>query len=238
MKEHTFNSEVLNSVMQRLNDAESDCAHDYECLGHHFIIHEGVFPPTHFQSTGIFTRLIPYPKGGRFLEIGCGAGVTAVVAALSGCACVVATDISDAAVNNTRANIEKHGVNNIASTYQSDLFNKLNEGDKFDTIFWNSNFVFIPEDYILDKKILHAFCDVGYATHHRFFKEVKRFLAPGGVLLLGFSSQGDTAALKEMLSEYGYKYEMIASEFGGNGSQHQYSILKLIPLSLPHQEDI
>jgi len=238
MKEHNFNSAVLNSVIQRLNDAESDGCHNYECLGHHFMINEGVFPPTHFQSTGIFTRLIPYPKGGRFLEIGCGAGVTAVVAALSGCARVVATDISEAAVNNTRMNVERHGVDHIVSTLQSDLFNALKQGDQFDTIFWNSNFVFVPEDYVFDNKILHAFCDVGYATHHRFFKEVKKYLAPGGALLLGFSSQGDISALTELLGQYGYQYEIVASEFGGNGSENHFYIMKLIPLSVDHQEVI
>lgn len=238
MKEHTFNSAVLNSVIQRLNDAEIDDNQNYECLGHYFKINKGVFPPTHFQSTGIFTRLIPYPKEGRFLEIGSGAGVTAVIAALSGCAHVVATDISEAAVQNTRMNVEKHGVEHIVSIQQSDLFNALSPEDKFDAIFWNSNFIFVPEGFLPDKEILNAFCDVGYATHHRFFKEVKNHLAPGGKLLLGFSSQGDISALTELLNQYGYKYEIIASEFGVGVNKYQYSIMELVPVSICHQEGI
>eukprot|EP01031_Cornospumella_fuschlensis_P020144 gene20144-biopygen16952 len=65
---------ALASVRQRLAAAEADGQTEYECMGRDFVVHEGVFPPTHFQSTGIFTRHLPYPRGGRFLEIGCGAG--------------------------------------------------------------------------------------------------------------------------------------------------------------------
>lgn len=236
MKEHIFTSEVLGDVLRKINDAERDGIDNYRYEGRDFIIHSGVFPPTHFQSTGIFTRLLPYPQKGSFLEIGCGAGVTAVMAALAGCSRVVATDISEAAVNNTRLNVKHQGVEHIVSTYHSDLFDALDQQEKFDTIFWNSNFVFVPDGYVFDKTILHAFCDVGYATHHRFLHEAKNYLAPGGELLLGFSSQGDAAALEELLNQYGYRSEIIASESCHKGKQNHFYIIKLVPQVNAHQE--
>ena len=192
-------------------------------------IHEGVFPPTHFQSTGIFTRYLPYPLGGAFLEIGCGAGVTAVTAALSGSARVVASDISEAAVENARANAARHGVARRVSTRHGDLFDVLEAGERFDVIFWNSNFVFVPEDYAFEQPILRAFCDAGYVAHRRFLREAPRHLTPDGQLLIGFSSQGDARALTAMLTEHGYTSTVIASAYGEGVGAHRYNILRLWP---------
>ena len=108
MTQATFQPDALASVRQRLAAAQADQQDEYECMGRRFVVQDGVFPPTHFQSTGIFTRHLPYPRGGRFLEIGCGAGVTAVTAALEGCAVVVASDISADAVANTLATVFQH----------------------------------------------------------------------------------------------------------------------------------
>ncbi|MDR5808895.1 hypothetical protein [Caballeronia sp. LZ019] len=93
MKNQAFMSEAVASVRQRLDAANTQQLSNYTYEGRRFLVYPDVFPPTHFQSTGIFTRLLPYPRGGALLEIGCGAGVTAVVAALSGCRRVVASDM-------------------------------------------------------------------------------------------------------------------------------------------------
>ena len=53
-----------------------------------------VYAPIYASSTRLFTQWLQYPRDGSMLEIGCGAGVTAVMAALSGCRSVVAIDIN------------------------------------------------------------------------------------------------------------------------------------------------
>ncbi|MBB4818620.1 methylase of polypeptide subunit release factors [Pseudomonas alcaligenes] len=220
---------ALASVRQRLAAAEADGQTEYECMGRDFVVHEGVFPPTHFQSTGIFTRHLPYPRGGRFLEIGCGAGVTAVTAALEGCREVVASDISEAAVRNTRANAARHGVTGVMSVRQGDLFKVLEAGERFDVIFWNSNFVFVEAEHVFDKAIMLAFCDPGYAAHKRFLDEAPDYLAEGGLLLMGFSSQGDGSALEAMLAEHGYGARLLSSVTGQGAGAPRYDILQLLP---------
>ncbi len=237
MTEYLIDSNVYSSIRRRLANAVADAQDEYECMGRRFVVQEGVFPPTHFQSTGIFTQHLPYPVGGAFLEIGCGAGVTAVTAALKGCRSVVASDISPAAVANTLANVALHGVSGTVSIRQGDLFDVLRPGERFDTIFWNSNFVFVPEDFEFEGESLRAFCDPGYVAHRRFLREAQRHLNPQGRLLIGFSSQGDERALLRLCQEFGYQSRVLASAYGVGPGAHRYDILTLLPVAGGHQPD-
>ncbi len=233
MSDQNPESDAVASVRRRLAVAEAERVTRYVCDGRSFEVHDGVFPPTHFQSTGIFTRHLPYPRDGSFLEIGCGAGVTAVTAALSGCARVVASDISEAAVENARANAARHGVTARVSARHGDLFDVLDARERFDVIFWNSNFVFVPEDYAFEQPILRAFCAAGYVAHRRFLREAPHYLSPDGQLLIGFSSQGDARALTSMLAEHGYTSTVVASAYGEGAGAHRYDILRLWPGASP-----
>jgi release factor glutamine methyltransferase len=219
----------VTSVKGRLRAAQAARVSEFECMGRSFVVHEDVFPPTHFQSTGIFTRSLTYVPGQSFLEIGCGAGVTAVTAALEGCRPVVASDISEPAVKNTRANAMLHGIQDIVSVRCGDLFDVLAPDERFDTIFWNSNFVFVPEDYVFAKEVYRAFFDAGYAAHERFLRDAPRHLNPGGQLLLGFSTQGDQAALERLLRKYGYAAVKFSSTLGTGPHAYRYEILRLWP---------
>ncbi len=223
-------NDPIKSVNERLDMAEADGLVSFECMGREFIVHADVFPPTHFQSTGIFTSSLDYVPGNSFLEIGCGAGVTAVTAALQGCCPVVASDISEEAVINAQANVDKHTVNNLVSVRHGDLFDVLHENERFDTIFWNSNFVFVPDDYSFLRNTHRAFCDPGYATHARFLQEAPRYLNAYGKILLGFSGQGNDDALKQLLDEHGYKATTLVSKYGEGPGGHRYDILHLRPL--------
>lgn len=221
---------AMQAIEQRLRRAEAERPTEFECLGRRFALLDGVFPPTHFQSTAIFTRSLEYVAGTSFFELGCGAGVTAVTAALEGCAPVVASDISSAAVRNTRLNVERHGLADIVSVRTGDLFDVLQPGERFDVIFWNSNFVFVPDGYVFDKPYHRAFCDPGYASHDRFLREAPRHLNPGGRLLLGFSSQGDAAALEQLLAKHRYTATTLVSAKGAGPEGHRYDVVRLTPL--------
>ena len=229
MNPTAYKSDAIASVLKRLDAAKSDGISEYDCMGRRFIVNEGVFPPTHFQATGIFAQNLPYVSGASFLEIGCGTGVIAVTAALKGCAPVVASDISEAAVLNTQANADRHQVADLVSCRHGDLFDVLQPHERFDIIFWNSPFVFVPDDQEFDEDIMHAFFDPGYETHRRFLSQAHQYLASEGMLLLGFGSLGDEDCLVKLLADHGYVHEAIASERGQGGlSSHRFDILRLL----------
>lgn len=228
MNPTAYKPEAIESVHKRLDAAKADGISEYECMGRRFIVNEGVFPPTHFAATGIFARNLPYVSGASFLEIGCGTGVIAVMAALKGCAPVVASDISEAAVLNTQANVDRHQVAGLVSCRHGDLFDVLQPHERFDIIFWSSPFTFVPADHQLDEDIMRAFFDPGYEAHRRFLSQAHQYLAPEGKLLLGFGSIGDEDRLAKLLADHGYVHEVISSEYGTGLSSYRFDILQLL----------
>ncbi len=185
---------------------------EFELLGRSWDLLDGVFSPSYTPVTRLFTGWLPYPKDGTFLEVGSGAGVTAVTAALSGCRAVTALDISDAAVDNTRRNVIRHGVQDRVTVTRSDLFDALSERDRFDLVFWNSAFAEPPAEFVNETDLHHAFFDPGYAAHRRYLAEAPRHLAPGGRLMLGFSSVGNWPLLRELCAQSGLEIEVIREE--------------------------
>jgi MFS family permease len=171
-----------------------------------------VYAPVYASSTRLFTQWLPYPGGGAMLEIGCGAGVTAVTAALSGCRRVVAVDINPAAVENTRLNTMRHGVAERVRVLESDMYDALGPADTFDLIFWNSNFAEAPAGTAYDSGLARAFFDPGYACHERYLAGAHRHLRPHGRLLLGFADLGNRDRLEEMARRYRYRIGTLTDE--------------------------
>lgn len=171
-----------------------------------------VYAPVYASSTRLFTQWLHYPEGGAMLEIGCGAGVTAVTAALSGCRRVVAVDINPAAVENTRLNITRHGVAERVRVLESDMYDALDPADTFDLIFWNSNFVEAPAGTAYESDLARAFYDPGYACHERYLAGAHRHLRPHGRLLLGFADLGNRDRLEEMAQRYRYRIGTLTDE--------------------------
>jgi release factor glutamine methyltransferase len=144
-----------------------------------------VFAPMYSPSTGValdflgfqgFLGLVDFPglDGGSglprinsMLEIGCGTGLNAA----------------------------RHGVADSVRCVQSDLFGRLGPQERFDLVFWSSNYVLAPTGYTHRSPHEAAYVDPGYATHHRFLAEANNWLTPGGRALLHFSSRGDVGEL-------------------------------------------
>ncbi|GAA4956860.1 methyltransferase [Actinoplanes utahensis] len=197
----------------------------------------GVFAPTHCVSTSFFTESVPFPVGGSFLEVGSGAGVTAVTAAARGCARVAATDISAAAVENTGRNAVRHGLSDVVEVYESDIFDGLKPDDRFDLIFWNSPFVdpgadagatVRPARDELREQLRQAVFDPGYRAHQRYFSEARGRLTEDGRLLLGFSGLGDHALLRRLATDAGYRISVLRTS-GDLVRGVEYQLLELVP---------
>ncbi|MEU1090730.1 class I SAM-dependent methyltransferase [Streptomyces sp. NPDC005576] len=160
-----------------------------------------VFAPVYSPTTAFSMELMGLadpaasPRTGSLLEIGCGTGVIAVASALSGCTSVVATDINEAAVRNTAMNAVRHGVQERVRSVRSDLFAGLAADERFDTVFWHSNYVLAPESYQYKTMHERGYVDPGYATHRRYLAEAPHRLTPEGIALLHFSGRGDLVTL-------------------------------------------
>jgi release factor glutamine methyltransferase len=184
---------------------------EFELLGRSWTQLPGVFSPAHTPVTELFTSWLPFADGRSYLDIGCGAGVTAVCAALAGCR-VTALDITPEAVANTQRNAERHGVCERVDVRESDLFEALGPDERYDLIFWNSSFAFAPEDFELGDDFQRAFVDPGYATHRRFLRQAGDHLTEGGRLLLGFSNLGAWDELRACCRDEGLTAKVIRSE--------------------------
>jgi release factor glutamine methyltransferase len=215
---------VTEPVTFRLNDREWDLL-------------PGVFAPNYCVSTGFFTESIPFPAGGSFLEVGCGAGVTAVRAAAEGCARIAATDISEAAVENTRLNAARHGLSDRIELYRGDVFDGLGPEDRFDLVFWNSPFIdpgtddgpaVRPAHDDTRERLRQAVFDPGYRAHRRYFAEAGARLTANGRLLLGFSDLGDHDTLRRLAADAGYRISVLRTS-GDLVRGVDYQLLELVP---------
>jgi len=152
-------------------------------------------------STAYLTSCLPYEEGTAFLEMGCGAGVTAVVAALRGCDPVTALDINPAAVRNTRANARRHGMGGRVRAMRSDLFQVLEPNDRFDLIYWNAPYIEAPAGALgtFDEYVLF---DPGYSMHRTFLHTAHQHLTEQGRVFMGFSAAaGNMDLIHEIADE-------------------------------------
>ncbi|MFE4830168.1 SAM-dependent methyltransferase [Streptomyces sp. NPDC056672] len=173
----------------------------FELLGREWDLVPGTYAPRPGTGTEWYTGAIPYPSGGRFLEIGCGAGVTAVWAALHGCAHVTATDITDTAVDSAVRNAKRHGVEDRVRVLRSDLFAELDPADRFDTVFWNCSVIEAPREFEFTRDFEWAIFDRGYTALGRYLAEVHDWLLPGGRALVTFNSLGDADRIAQLAAE-------------------------------------
>ncbi|MFF4469683.1 methyltransferase domain-containing protein [Streptomyces sp. NPDC001599] len=196
---------------------------------------DDVFAPPFSPSTGVAMELLGLAPGGRpvtqgaFLEVGCGTGVIGVAAALTGCDRVVATDINRNAVRNTALNAVRHGVSGRVRAVHSDLFTALPAAERFDTVYWHSNFVMAPPAYRYRDVHEQAYVDPGYAAHLRYLREAPHRLTEGGRVLLHFSSRGNLAYLRRCLAEDGRELAVVdASTVQEGPDRVEYTLLELI----------
>jgi methylase of polypeptide subunit release factors len=193
---------------------------EFEMLGRSWTLLPGVFAPVHTATTELFSTWLPFPAGGSFLEVGSGSGVTAVTAALAGCAEVTALDISSAAVANTIANAERHGVCDRVRVLKSDLFDVLDPTERFDVIYWNSNVIDAPPEFEYLDELQWAFFDRDYVAHGRFLRQGPKLLTPGGRMFLGFNTLGNKPRLRVIADGLGLDlttYRRQAGKVGGIG---------------------
>lgn len=91
----------------------------------------GVFEPN--LTTRLIAENVDIPKGSRVLDLGCGIGPIAIIAAKKGAGQVVAVDVMKEACDFARENVEINGLSDTITVINGNLFEKL-DGEKFDII--------------------------------------------------------------------------------------------------------
>lgn len=195
-----------------------------------FIVFPQVFSPKYLGSTSLFTRSIPFRAGESFLEIGCGTGVTAVMAAKCGASRVVAVDINPEAVSNSIANAKLHGVDHVIDVRLSDMFSAIGPGERFDTIYWNMPFIYVGSGYSYRSMLERSLFDPGYEITKTFLREAPPRLTDGGRLLVGFGDFGDVGELIRMAESLGYSCRELTR---GRDLERQPITFILYELTLP-----
>lgn len=178
-------------------------AHDVEYLGLALHVPDQVFPPTPTSDLlGREVQRIVEP-GDRVLDMGCGAGANAILAARITDQ-VVAVDVNPLAVEATRANADRNDVGNHVTAFRSDLFEHV-DGD-FDVIVIDPPFRWFRPTDLLER----AVTDENYRTLGRFMDEVASRLRQGGAALLFFGTSGDVAYLDGLIARAGLVSDVIA----------------------------
>lgn len=204
---------------------------EFELLGLRWTLLPEVFAPHHSRSTEAYTRWLPVFEGDSLLEMGCGAGITSVFAALHHCRHVTAVDISAAAVHNTRINAARHGVADRVRALRSDMFEAIDPTERYDVIFWNSSAIPAPPNFTYTRDIEWSIFDRDYASHHAYLTMGTRFLTERGRIFLGFNTNGDLDRLERLASESNLRIRTVESMTTKyhSGTTARFMLLELVP---------
>lgn len=191
-----WHEEVLDILSARTDE-------DVDYLGLHLHVPAGVFPPMPVSDVlgrVVIERVRP---GQRVLDVGCGAGANAVLAAQRG-ADVVGIDVNPASVEASRANAAANGAAERTTFLVSDLFDDVD--GTFDVMLIDPPFRWFPARSMLAR----AVTDEGFGTLRRFLAEAPDRLRPGGEVLVFYGSSGDVAHLDERAAAAGFESETVA----------------------------
>ena len=145
-------------------------------------------------------------KGKRVLDIGCGTGIQAITAALSGASEVWACDINPKAVECTKKNAKLNKVK--IKAFKSDLFKDV-PSKKFDLIVFNPPY--LPSDGKNDD-IRWSGGYEGMEVILNFFAQASPFISKNGKVLFIFSSHTNQEKLKKTLQQMGFNLKILSKK--------------------------
>lgn len=152
-----------------------------------FIVLEGVLSPEKSAQSPLFARFLyehkNLYKNADVLELGSGSGILGIIMAKYGAKRVVATDIQDVCVRNIKENSLRYNLDCI-ETRQGDLFECIDEKERFDLIVFNYPFFYGKP--IKGNTISIAILDEGNIIK-RFLSEGPRYFKPNGKIITAFS---------------------------------------------------
>lgn len=179
--------------------------------GLEFIVLPEVFSPRYFPESEFYAELVArhVRPGIEYLDVGCGVGVTACLAARAR-ARVVALDVNSSAVANTTINLARHVPPGDIDVRASDVYSALRPDERFDVVFWNVPFTHVDDTDELTP-LEEAVFDPGHDKAARFIEGLPSRLRPNGVALIGVSSTlGNAGVIERLLDDTGMDWSLVA----------------------------
>ncbi len=162
--------------------------------GHQFYVDRRVIIPRSPIAELIENEFHPYvsKRPERVLDMCTGSGCIAIAIALQfdGDCEVDAVDISSEALEVTQRNIEEYGLESLVIPIQSDLFDNLPKGDKYDLIVANPPYVnkddldSMPDEYHREPEIALGSGEDGLDCVRKILLKARDFLTEDGVLIV------------------------------------------------------
>lgn len=130
-------------LLQQEKHAHEDFDIDYDVSGEGdilkgFLIKKGVWDflkaSGRYHARYMFYHNADLFVGKTVIEIGAGTGIMSIIMAKYGAKKVIASDISNKAVENTKENVRRFGCGDIVEVVQGDLFENIKESA--DCILW------------------------------------------------------------------------------------------------------
>ena len=168
---------------------------------------------TTFRPTTITTLLaeaMDVNEGDTVIDVGCGSGILAIIAAKLGAGRVVALDVSEGVEEVGAANATRHGVADVIEFHRGDLFSALPDGVEADLIIGDVSG--IPDELAAESGWFPSKTGGGPRGSElpiRMLGEAQRWLRPAGRLLLPTGSlQDEPAILDTARAAYGNLKEL------------------------------
>jgi len=177
---------------------------------HVFYVLENVYEPA--EDTFLLAENLRVNKNDFVLDVGTGCGILGILAAKKGRS-VIAVDTNPYAVCCAKMNAELNGVERKMSILRGDLFQPINEGEKFDVILFNAPY--LPSEKGEQKTWIGRAWAGGLGGRElidRFLLEVSRYLEMDGRFLLVQSTLSDVDRTMQTLEKVGLQAKIIAKE--------------------------
>jgi len=174
-------------------------------------VSENVYKPA--EDSFLIADQIQDKRVKRALDLGTGCGILALICAEEAEE-VVATDLNPYAVDCTKKNAQRNGLEHKIDFLIGDLFSPLTEGEVFDLIIFNPPYLPAIDSSSSDDYMSLSWYGGknGRLVIERFLHQFPNFLKREGELLLVQSSLSGIEATLEKLHANGFKVEIVATK--------------------------
>ena len=188
--------------------------------GKEIILLPKVFPP--YVDSFLMIETMEINEGDIVLDACSGSGIIALFACNKAKE-VIATDISQYAIENINENIKLHSLQNKMKAIETDLF-PPNNTLKFDVITINPPYTNYKANGIVERSVW----DENNNTIKQFFSELDTFLSKDGKVFLGWADFSNMSLIETLCSEYNYNCRIVGKKRDNTSLFVVYKIEKQI----------